>query len=66
MREELVKRGLNLRKLADLLGIDRAFVTNVVNRRKPGYKLRIRLVRELGFPLWVLDDPKDAGARRAA
>ncbi len=66
MLEELERRGMNIPQLARALGVDRVFVWHVVNGRKPGYRLRIRMVRELGFPLWILDGPQGSQRRRAA
>lgn len=66
MLEELRRRGMSIPQLAQRLGIDRVFVWHVITGRKPGYRLRIRMVRELGFPLWVLDSPKGGRARRVA
>lgn len=66
IREEMRARGLTVTKIAELLKVDRAFVSNILNLRKKGWRLRARMVRELGFPLWLLDDPPAAGARRAA
>lgn len=66
IREEMKARGLTVKKISERLRVDRAFVSNVLNLRKKGWRLRARMVRELGFPLWLLDDPEEAGMRRAA
>jgi DNA-binding transcriptional regulator LsrR (DeoR family) len=59
----MLRKGLTQAKLADKLGISRVYCNRVLNGAKGGFRIRVRLVREFGFPDWILDP---APKRRAA
>jgi transcriptional regulator with XRE-family HTH domain len=53
----VLRTGMKQAQLAERLGVGREYLSRVLNGHKAGYRLRTRLVREFGFPVWVLDGP---------
>jgi transcriptional regulator with XRE-family HTH domain len=52
----VLRTGLKQHELARRLGVGRAYLSRVLNGHLAGYRVRARLVREFGFPAWILDD----------
>jgi len=55
LRILLLRRGLTQAKLAQQLGIRREYLNRILTGAQGGYRTRVRLVREFGFPEWILD-----------
>jgi DNA-binding transcriptional regulator LsrR (DeoR family) len=64
LRILLIRRGLTQAQLADKLGVRREYLNRILVGAKAGYHIRVRLVREFGFPDWILDVPQQS--RKAA
>jgi len=56
LRVLILRRGLTSRQLAAKLGVHEKYLSRVLVGKQAGYRLRCRMVRELGFPQWVIDN----------
>jgi transcriptional regulator with XRE-family HTH domain len=65
LRILMLRRGLTQAQLAEQLGVTRPYMNRILTGRADGFRVRVRLVREFGFPEWLLD-PAPRPAKVAA